>query len=115
MSNFDEGLPHLFVSKTATTELYTTPKRPRGGGLNLPLRNRQQHAQRLFEKLARVREETEALKQERTAFGVDAQAGIYLEFESEPDFDLKFESLEDSRQGIELLSVRLVEIGRAHV
>lgn len=108
MSNFDEGLPHLFVSKTATTELYTTPKRPRGGGLNLPLRNRQQHAQRLFEKLARVREETEALKQERTAFGVDAQAGIYLEFESEPDFDLKFESLEDSRQGIELLSVRLV-------
>lgn len=108
MSNFDEGLPHLFVSQTATTELYTTPKRPRGGGLNLPPRNRQQHAQRLFEKLARVREETEALKQERTAFGVDAQAGIYLEFESEPDFDLKFESLEDSRQGIELLSVRLV-------
>jgi len=108
MSNFDEGLPHLFVSQTATTELYTTPKRPRGGGLNFPPRNRQQHAQRLFEKLARVREETEALKQERTAFGVDAQAGIYLEFESEPDFDLKFESLEDSRQGIELLSVRLV-------
>lgn len=108
MSNFDEGLPHLFVSQTATTELYTTPKRPRGGGLNFPPRNRQQHAQRLFEKLARVREETEALKQERTSFGVDAQAGIYLEFESEPDFDLKFESLEDSRQGIELLSVRLV-------
>lgn len=108
MPEIGEVLPHLLVSKTATTELYTTPIRPRGGGLNLPARNRQQHAQNLFDKLTRVREESEALKQERTAFGVDALAGIYLEFESEPDFDLKFESLENSTQGIELLSVKKV-------
>ncbi|WP_429886289.1 S8 family peptidase [Geoalkalibacter halelectricus] len=108
MPEIGEGLPHLLVSQTATTELYTSPIRPRGGGLNLPARNRQQHAQNLFDKLTRVREESEALKQERAAFGVDAQGGIYLEFESEPDFELKFESLEDSRQGIELLSVKKV-------
>jgi hypothetical protein len=60
MPEIGEGLPHLLVSQTATTELYTTPKRPRGGGLNLPARNRQQHAQILFEKLARVREEAGA-------------------------------------------------------
>ena len=48
MPEIGEGLPHLFVSRTATTELYTTPKRPRGGGLNLPACNRQQHAQSLF-------------------------------------------------------------------
>ncbi len=53
-----------------------------------------------------MREESEALKQQRTAFGVDAQTGIYLEFESEPDFDLKCESLENSTQGIELLSIK---------
>ena len=72
MPKIGEGLPHLLVSQTATTEPYTTPIRPRGGGLNLPARNRQQHAQNLFDKLTRVREESEALKQERAAFGVDA-------------------------------------------
>jgi len=108
MPETGEGLPHFLISYTATTELYRTPRRPRGGRLNLPTRNRQQHAQSLFEKLSRVREESDALKQERTAFGVDAQTGIYLEFESDPDFDLKFESLETSKQGIELLSVKNV-------
>ncbi len=100
------GLPHLLVSRTATTELYATPKPGRGPTLKIPARNRQQHAQILFEKITRVREESEALKQQRTAFGVDAQTGIYLEFESEPDFDLKCESLENSTQGIELLSIK---------
>ncbi len=108
MPEIGEGLPHLLVSQTATTELYTTPILGRGPSLNLPTRNRQQHAQILFEKLTRVREESEALKQQRTAFGVDAQTGIYLEFESEPDFNLKFESLENSTHGIELLSLKKV-------
>jgi hypothetical protein len=108
MPEIGEGLPHLLVSRTATTERYTTPIPGRGPSLNLPARNRQQHAQILFEKLTRVREESEALKQQRTAFGVDAQTGIYLEFESEPDFNLKFESLENSTQGIELLSIKMV-------
>lgn len=108
MPEFGEGLPHLLVPQTATTELYTTPQRGRGPSLQIPARNRRQHAQCLFDKLASVREESSALKQERTAFGVDARTGIYLEFESEPDFDLKFESLEDTRKGIELLSVKRV-------
>lgn len=108
MSVFGEGLPHLLVSQTATTEPYTTPQPGRGPTLNIPGRDRQQHAQSLFARLSHVRQESEALKQQRTAFGVDSQAGIYLEFESEPDFDLKFESLENSTQGIELLSIKKV-------
>ena len=108
MPEIGGGLPHLLVSQTAWTELYSTPKLGRGPSLKIPGRNRQQHAQRLFEKLTRVRKESEVLQQQRTAFGVDAQAGIYLEFESEPEFDLKFESLEASKQGIELLSVKRV-------
>lgn len=106
MTDIGEGLPHLLVFRTATTELYTTPTTGRGPTLNLPTRNRQQHAQGLFEKLARIRREADELNQQRTAFGVDSQTGIYLEFESEPDFDLKFESLENLKQGIELLSVK---------
>lgn len=109
MPEIGEGLPHLLVSQTATTEPYTTPKGARGKSLNLPDRNKQQHAQNLFEKLHRVKEEAEVLKQERSAFGVDAQTGIYLEFESEPAFDLKFESLENATQGIELLSSKKID------
>jgi hypothetical protein len=54
MPEIGEGLPHLLVSQTATTERYTTPIPGRGPSLNLPARNRQQHAQSLFEKLARM-------------------------------------------------------------
>lgn len=43
------GLPHLLVTRTATTELYATPKPDRGPSLKIPPRNRQQHAQIHFE------------------------------------------------------------------
>ena len=58
--------------------------------------------------LERLREEAEAIGKEQVAFGVDTGNGIYVEFESEPDFDLKFESLESVRSGIELVNVRRV-------
>lgn len=109
MPDLGEGLPHLLLSNTATVEPYTTPVPGRGPTLNTPIRNRMRHAEFLFEKLARVRAESTVLTEQRTAFGVDAQQGIYLQFESEPNFDLKFESLERSRQGIELLSIKKVE------
>ena len=32
--------------------------------------------------------------EEQRAYGIDAKNGIYLQFESEPNFELKFESLE---------------------
>ncbi|GER07158.1 hypothetical protein JCM17843_14680 [Kordiimonadales bacterium JCM 17843] len=35
-----------------------------------------------------------------------AEPGLYVEFESPPDVDLKLESLEDRRRGIELVAVR---------
>ena len=48
------------------------------------------------------------LIKEQKAYGIDAGNGIYLQFESDPEFELKFESLEVIRSGIELLTVQTV-------
>jgi hypothetical protein len=44
--------------------------------------------------------------QEQRAIGLDAGLGIYLTFESEPNFPLKFESLDLVRSGVELCIVK---------
>ncbi len=46
---------------------------------------------------------------EQRAFAINVQDGIYLEFNSEPGFDLKFDSLGFTPSGIELLNVRQIE------
>ena len=42
---------------------------------------------------------------DQKAQGVDGGYGIYLQFDSAPSFDLKFESLDFAPSGIELCSV----------
>ncbi len=100
--------PHLLVTDTATTEPYTSPSSGRNT-FNLPPRQRQAHGQRLQRQFDLVREQAKALVVEQKAFGIDAVNGIYLQFESEPDFELTFERLEALSSGIELLAVKQVE------
>ena len=98
-------LRHLLITGTANTEFYTSPATGGGSKSKLPPRQRQAHGQRLLNQLNNLRQEAEKLLEEQIAFGVDAGNGICLQFESEPDFDLKLESLEVIRSGIELLAV----------
>ena len=49
---------------------------------------------------------------EQKAFGLDDGFGIDLAFESEPNFPLKFESLDLTRSGIELCSVKTLRDNR---
>lgn len=100
--------PHLILSNTARTEQFTSPG-ARGPRSHLAQRDRHQHGQRLIEALRDVAAEAENTTEEQHAFGVDAGNGIFLEFESEPGFDLPTESLEDVRRRIELLSVKELE------
>lgn len=103
-----DRLPHLLVRDTATTSGYTRPPRINNTGLNLPPRNRAQHAEHLIRQIEQAREQEAQIIQEQKAFGLDAGNGIYISFESEPTFDLKFESLEFQRGGIELCSIKQV-------
>ena len=105
-----ENYPHLLVRNTVATGAYTYPKKTNGGPrLNVPRRVREQHSHHLLEELREVSVVREEVGEARRAVGLNTDRGICLEFESEPGFDLAFQSLDrrDRKHGdIELLAVR---------
>jgi Subtilase family len=99
-------LPHLLVSGTARAEPYTYPHEVRGPAFGLPPRNRIEHSNRLLAALDRARQALDDLRQRRAAVGIAEDRGLYLEFESDPGFELMLKSLDRTREGIELVAVR---------
>lgn len=106
--NETDKFPHILLKDTARTEPYT-PIPSRGKTFKLPPRNRQEHGHKLLRQFEQLRHESDQLIKEQKAYGIDAGNGIYVQFESDPDFELKFESLEVIRSGIELLAVQTVK------
>lgn len=101
----ERKLPHIRVENAAKTEEYAYPG---GGGSEkpLPIRDRAAHASRLLADLDRARADIEGRKEERQAWAVPAKKGVHVEFESEPGFELELKSLEDRKEGLQLLAVR---------
>ena len=97
--------PHLLVTAPASTEPFTSP-RMRGAAPPIAERDRARHGQRLLSQLRRAARQAGQFLREQRAFAVDVGNGIYLEFESEPGFQLPVESLEDARQRIEFVAVK---------
>ncbi|MBF0092946.1 MAG: S8 family peptidase [Alphaproteobacteria bacterium] len=97
---------HLLVPTPPRAEDY----RPHPKKVDLPVYSgpidRAAHAADLRGALADIRQEAEADRQTSGIAVAGAPSGITVEFESPPGFDLKLESLESKRQGIELLNVR---------
>lgn len=106
--NETDKFPHILLKDTARTEPYT-PIPSRGKTFKLPPRNRQEHGHKLLRQFEHLRHESDLLIKEQKAYGIDAGNGIYVQFESDPEFKLKFESLEVISSGIELLAVQTVE------
>lgn len=101
----EKNYPHVFVEDSATTEEYIYP----GGGSSdkpLPARDRKAHANRLLASLDRARSEAARRREELEPLVLPAKKGMHCEFESEPGFELELKSLEDRRQGIQLVAVR---------
>lgn len=101
-----QGLPHLLVQNTASTHDYSRPQGGSGGSFQTPARNRAQHAEQLIQQIEALRSRETDITGQQRAFGLDVGNGIYLSFESEPDFELKFQSLEYQPGGIELCAVK---------
>lgn len=97
--------PHIILDDYAGTEEYIYPG---GGGSEKPLpeRDRASHAQRLLANLEEVRNEARERREIAKAVALPAKRGVNVVFESEPGFDLELKSLEDRRQGIQLVAVR---------
>ena len=105
MAEDAEKLRHIFLPGNGATERHINP-RSGGGRVTLPPRNRQEHGEHLRLQLEAARQQAHTLGQERTVVGLNANEGIYLQFDGEPGYELAIESLEDARQGIELLTVQ---------
>lgn len=101
-----DHLPHILVKDTATTSGYTRPPRVIKPTRNIPARNRNAHAEFLLGKLQQAQAAESAIIKDQKAFGLDAGNGIYISFESDPEFDLKFGSLEFQPSGIELCTIK---------
>lgn len=100
---------HLLVRKPPSSEEYSPHRRK----IDLPAipgpQNRQLHAEALNTALRQVERET---RQSRDAVQVSvhgAEPGLYVQFESPPGVELKLESLEDRRSGIELIAVQRLQ------
>jgi Subtilase family len=105
--------PHIFVQHNPAPIRFTSPSSGRNDPLALPLRGRAQHAQNLLSKMETLGETARERADEQKAFGLDDGYGIYLIFQSEPNFELKFESLDVRRSGIELCNLKTTDDNRA--
>lgn len=98
-------LRHLLIKDTAKTEKYTSPRLGRQI-LSYPTQNAASHGAKLLKQIDEVRAAAEARDERRRAVGLLDQKGMYIEFQSEPEFELALNSLESIQQGIELVAVR---------
>jgi hypothetical protein len=104
--------PHLIIPTTSDPRRFTSPSSGPRERINLPARGRAEHAQNLIARLEGLSPQVAARAEEQKALGLDAGLGIYLMFESEPNFPLKFESLDLTREGIELCNVKTLADNR---
>lgn len=97
--------PHFVLVDTAQTEHFrSTVSGSRE--THLPNLDRQVHGQALLGQLASLKTQAvQATEVQRNA-GLDAGFGLQIQFKSQPDVELAFESLSRERQHIELLNVR---------
>ena len=96
---------HILLSDTSTPLKFTSPQSVSKEFI-LPPRDRQEHRNFLIGQINSARKEFEQLKSRRKAAGIYKKIGMTLTFRSESDYELRFESLDVRRSGIELLSVQ---------
>jgi hypothetical protein len=96
---------HIQLTDTASAEEFTSPQSGRSK-LKLPDRNISRHHSFLLGQLGKAENDLGRLKEQRKRAGIEKEVGITLTFQGEPDFDLKFESLDFRPAGIELLAVQ---------
>lgn len=93
--------PHLFLrGPSDQREDYRSPRRG-GDGARLRAQDRPTHAQHVRTALETAWREAA----DRQAVAHSTRQGVYLEFASEPGFDLVLRSLESRQAGIKLLNV----------
>jgi len=105
----DEKYGNLFLPGFGETQKYIS--RNKGGNRHkIPVVNRLEHGQKLLKQFRKAWEEAKSINARRRAVSLAVKDGIYLEFESAPDFELVTKSLERPSSGIRLLNIRTEDI-----
>jgi hypothetical protein len=97
---------HLLVPNPPSSEGYTPYLRKIAQPTFAGPQDRRRHARALRSALSTVEREAHEARDALPITVHGAEPGIYIQFESPPGVQLKLESLEDRRQGIELVAVQ---------
>lgn len=89
---------HLVFSGRTTSERYTSPLSG-GGEFGIKQRNPSEHGQVIKEKLVEIKDRQNNLQQSPPPEGFIREDIVYLDFLSDLNFELAFDSFEDNRSG----------------
>jgi len=104
----DQKLKHLLLQGYTRTEKFVTPRAIITKKV-IPSRDRAIHGTALLEQVNSLTPQFETAREIQQESGLEDGFGLQVEFESFPDIELAFESLESVRSGIELRNVRFEE------
>lgn len=97
--------PHLVLSDTSQTKAFTAHSANGGPKKVLPELNRAQHGAALRAQLQAIQAGSQELVAKQQEIGLESGLGLQIQFRSQPDVELAFESLQNEPSHIELLSI----------
>lgn len=98
--------PHLVLQDTSTAIGFTAHSPGGGGPRPVPDLPRQQHGQALRAQIEALKPISSEAVRAQAQQGLESGLGLQIQFASQPDIELAFQSLANENQQIELLSVR---------
>jgi hypothetical protein len=101
----NEKRPHFLLSGTATTEKFSSPGSG-GGKPKVPELDRAAHGRALLRQVSELRNLATRADATRQQAGIPKGLGLQIQFISQPDVELAFESLANQTHGIELLNLK---------
>lgn len=103
---------HLFPRETGTVKAYTYARKVVSSDFSVPPRDRVPHSQTL---IAQIRSaEQQSAEKIAASSTVDKPLGIVLDFQSDPQYELRLKSLESEMSGIELRNAHTDSNGVMH-
>ncbi|MDP2787602.1 MAG: S8 family peptidase [Pseudomonadota bacterium] len=97
--------PHLVLSNTSQTQAFTAHSSKGGPKKKLPELNRAQHGASLQLQLQAIEAASQEALAKQKEIGLESCLGLQIQFRSQPDVALAFESLHYEPSHIELLSI----------
>ena len=98
-------LKHIKIDGASSSEEFVSPRR--GSSPPIKQRNRKRHGNKILDRLNKIREEFESLKEKELPEGIVQDNAIYVEFISDYDVEPAFDSFHDDRSSkFQLINIK---------